>query len=292
MGSNAFLAVNMQEKDRWAGVVVIAASLALGGCTKEIESDPAMHNLEAARTTLASATSVARAETSYRTHLYSELDADVYSRLDSDEISGPGLLVKAIHAEVGDPVRRGQLLATLEDDEATLQVEAAAARADQAEARFRRVEELHEREVVSPAEYEAALYAKRGADAALKRAQLNLARTRVRAQFSGVVARRYVRVGELVQDAAPLFRVTAMAPLRARLLVPESQAAFFHTGAPVRLSGASAESATARVLLVGPTVDPASGTREVILELPEAGALRPGAAVVAELVSIAEATER
>lgn len=292
MGSNAFLAVNMQNKIRWPGVVVFAVSLTLGGCTKEIESDLGTQNLEAARTTLASATSVARAETRYRTYLYSELDADVYSRLDSDDISGPGLPVKAIHAEVGDPVRRGQLLATLEDDEATLQVEAAAARADDAKAHFQRVEELHEREVVSPAEYDAALYAKRGADATLKRAQLNLARTRVRAPFSGVVARRYVRVGELVEDAVPLFRVTAMAPLRARLLVPESEAVFFHSGAPVRLSGASAEAATARVLLVSPTVDPASGTREVIVELSEAGALRPGAAVVAELTSVEKVGER
>jgi hypothetical protein len=73
-----------------------------------------------------------------------------------------------------------------------------------------------------------------------------------------------------------------MAPLRARLLVPESQIGDFNTGAPVSLNGVDGETATARVLVVGPTVDPGSGTREVILELRELNGFRPGATVVAE----------
>ncbi len=94
-----------------------------------------------------------------------------------------------------------------------------------------------------------------------------------------MVARRYIRVGELVREGTPLFRVTAMSPLRARVLVPESEAATFRIGAPVRVRDARGREATARVVVMGPTVDPASGTREVVVELAEPDGFRPGASV-------------
>ena len=50
--------------------------------------------------------------------------------------------------------------------------------------------------------------------------------------------------------------------------------------------------AEARVLLVGPTVDPGSGTREVILEVAEPGGFLPGAAAVAEPVRPEARAER
>ncbi|KPK62568.1 MAG: hypothetical protein AMS21_07415, partial [Gemmatimonas sp. SG8_38_2] len=127
-----------------------------------------------------------------------------------------------------------------------------------------------------------ALYAKRYADAELARAKLDFSRTRVKAPFAGVIARRYVREAELIEGSTPLFRITAMAPLRARLLVPETRAWAFRAGAPVRLTDSAGNTATARVLVVSPTVNPGSGTREVIVELSEPNGFRPGAAVFVE----------
>ncbi|MFQ5889504.1 MAG: efflux RND transporter periplasmic adaptor subunit [Gemmatimonadota bacterium] len=266
----------------WLGSVGLAASVV--SCAQEIESSPDTDGTTERRTTLAAATPEERSDDLYQTHLYSERDADVYARLDEDELSGSGLPVVAIHVEIGDAVGAGRLLATLEDAEAKLAVEEARAEADAARVNFERIRELREREVVSPSEYDDALYENRRAQAALQRAELNLARTRVRAPFAGVVSRRYVRVGELVEERTPLFRITALAPLRARLLVPEARAGAFSLGATVRLTAADGTTGEAPVILIGPTVDPASGIREVIVELPEAGAFKPGAAVVAELV--------
>ena len=78
---------------------------------------------------------------------------------------------------------------------------------------------------------------------------------------------------------------------RARLLVPETRATAFMAGAPVQITGSTGESATARILVVSPTVDPGSGTREVIVELSEPNGFRPGAAVLIE-PSEEEAKER
>ena len=271
---------------------MIAAATALLGCSEEIETNPEMTLARADITSLASATATAESDEGFTTYLYSELDVDVFSRLGSGSFFEQGVIVDNIHVEVGDPVESGQLLATLENDIAAIELEAAMANADEAAANHARVEELRGRELISPSEYDEALYAMRYAEAELKSAKLNLSRTRVRAPFDGVISRRYVRVGELIEGSTPLFRVTAMTPLRARLLIPESSAGSFVAGAPVKVTDVNGASATARVLVVGPTVDPGSGTREVIIELGEPNGFRPGAAVSIAPTTAAEVENR
>ncbi len=253
------------------------------GCAEQIHSDPAEETVEQTRPGVAVAASEADDHRSFQTNLYSERDADLYNRLMIEETAGGGIPITAIRVEVGDRVRTGQLLATLENSDARLYVEAAEPEAAVAAATLRRVEELRESGAVSEAEHDQAVYENLTAEAALKQAQLNLSRTQIRAPFAGVVSRRYVRVGDIVDDEMPLFRVTAMAPLRARLLVPESNVASFGVGAPVLITATDGTTGTAQVIIVGPTIDPGSGTREVIVELAEVGEFRPGASVVAEL---------
>jgi RND family efflux transporter MFP subunit len=253
---------------------------ALLACSQEIESDPDARPTEGIRLSLASTASVADTETGFQTYLYSERDVDVVSRLGTGVYFEQGVVVTILHVEVGDAVQADQLLATLDDDEVEIELEAAQAAADEAEANFQRIEQMREKQVVPESEYERALYAKRYSEAQLKRAKLDYSRTRVRAPFSGVVSRRYIKVKELIEGSTPLFRITAMAPLRARILVPEAGASAFRKGAPATVTASSGESATARVIVVSPTVDPGSGTREVIVELPQPNGFRPGAAVM------------
>lgn len=268
---------------RWFKLTAVAVlSGAAFGCSKEIESEPDKIGLESASLNLAALAPSPATASGYRTFLFSERDVDVYSRPGAGDFFEQGVSVMSINVEVGDRVTAGQVLASLENDEAQLEVDAAQARADEARANFKRMEELKSQELISPAEYDQALYAMRYADAALERAQLDLSRTRIRSPFTGVISRRYVRAGELVVGGTALFRVTAMSPLRARLLVPEAEAAAFRSGAPVHVTGANGETGTARTVVVGPTVDPGSGTREVLIELSEPGDFRPGSAVTAK----------
>lgn len=254
-----------------------------GGCAREIGSD-AEEVPQEARATVALAVPDNDGDRTFETNLYSERDADLFNRLMVQENVGVGMPITSIRVEVGDRVNAGQLLATLEDSDARIDVAAAEPEAEIAASNLRRVQELRKTGAVSEAELEDAIYQSRTADAAVEKARLNLSRTEIRAPFAGVVSRRYVRVGDVVDDKTPLFRVTALAPLRARLLVPESKVAAFGAGAPVRLTAADGTTGTARVILVGPTVDPGSGTREVIVELSRVGDFRPGASVTAELI--------
>lgn len=270
------------------GLVLVGALLATG-CAREIGSDESdasgSRAADASQATVALSAPRAESRRTFQTYLYSERDADLYSRLMVEETAGVGIPVTAIHVEVGDRVAEGRLLATLESADARLEVQAAEPVAEMAASNLRRVEELAATGAVSEAEHEDALLRSRTADAALDKARLNLSRTEVRAPFAGVVSQRYVRVGDMVDDETPLFRVTAMAPLRARLLVPESEVAAFAPGAAVRLTAADGSAGTARVIIVSPTTDAGSGTREVIVELRDIGDFRPGASATAELAT-------
>jgi len=275
------LAVIM-KRVKLTGLASIFLAGAILGCSREIESDPDASAGEGIRLSLASTASAADVDLGYHTFLYSERDVDVVSQMVSGYYFEQGIVVMTIHAEVGDAVQRGQLLATLDDADVQIQLEAARAALDEANANFARIETMREKEVVAQSEHDAAVYAKRYADTELRRAELDLSRTRITAPFSGVVSRRYIRERELIEGSTPLFRITAMAPLRARLLVPETRASAFLAGAPVQITDANGETTTARVLVVSPTVDPGSGTREVIVELSEPNGFRPGASVMIE----------
>ncbi len=273
-------------------VFALVGAMLAAGCATEIGSDAAEESAtgaraatDASRATVALIAPEVDTRRTFQTNLYSERDADLYSRLMVEETAGVGIPITAIRVEVGDRVAEGKVLATLESSDARLEVEAAEPEAEIAASNLRRIEELAKSGAVSQAEHEDAVLRSRTADAALAKAKLNLSRTEVRAPFSGVISRRYVRVGDMVDDETPLFRVTAMAPLRARLLVPESEVAAFTPGAPVLLTAADGSEGTARVILVGPTTDPGSGTREVIVELTAVGDFRPGAAATAGLAA-------
>ncbi len=266
--------------DNWKTRCLTLAGLALlSACSTEVQSDPGEEPATERRLSLSDVTTESVPE-GFTAFLYSERDADVFTRMPDDEASGSGVPVRMIHTEVGDRVREGQLLATLEDDVAQLEVQRFRPEVEESRLQLERLRELHGTGVVSDAEYEAALYTNQRAEAALAWAELYLSRTQVRAPFSGVVSQRYIRVGQVVDETEPLFRVTALSPLRARLLVPEEQVDEFSIGDPVPIRDADDHAIMGEVIIVGPTVDPGSGTREVIIEIRQVGEFRPGASIV------------
>jgi membrane fusion protein (multidrug efflux system) len=113
--------------------------------------------------------------------------------------------------------------------------------------------------------------------------ELELEKTRLRAPFDGVVARRYIRVGQNVLKDEKCFRFSQLAPLQVRFLVPETSAQHPRPGDEVRvaLAGDAQRAFPARILKVSPTVDAASGSFEVTAQLSggDLGGLRPGMAV-------------
>ena len=110
--------------------------------------------------------------------------------------------------------------------------------------------------------------------------ELEKEKTRITAPFDGIVARRYVRVGQKVAISDRLFWVTAVSPLEVKFTLPERFVGKLKNGQTVSVEladGSSAVRHTAAVRQISPVVDPSSGTIEIVARLqgpvPD---LRPG----------------
>ncbi len=111
--------------------------------------------------------------------------------------------------------------------------------------------------------------------------ELELEKTQVTAPFNGVVARRYVRAGQTVARNDRLFWVTAVAPLRIRVTLPEKFLGRIRSGTMMAVTATEGAAPDrryrARVIQVSPVVDPSSDTIEVLAELfGDTSGLRPG----------------
>lgn len=218
-------------------------------------------------------------------------------------------VVAKILVEAGTPVKKGQLLAALDDRQISADLEAARAKTRstendlknwEAEAKvldsdYQRAEKMWQAQIISKEQLEHAKYKAESDQWDVKRVsellanareserslELEMEKTRITAPFDGVVARRYIRVGQSIARTDRLFWVTAVAPLRIRVTLPEQFLGRVKAGTAVTIT--SAEDATAsrpyraRVIEVSPVVDPSSDTIEVLAQLAgDTSGLRPG----------------
>jgi membrane fusion protein, multidrug efflux system len=226
--------------------------------------------------------------TQFRTSgpLVAEHQADVAAQSDGR--------VTSIAVEIGDRVRRGQLLASFDDrslraavDSQTsrlaslrAQVQEWEAEEKMDEADLRRADQLRSDKILSEEAWEHVKYkldevvaevARYRADETvvesdLRAAKLQLEQCQIVAPFAGVVGRQSLRVTQEVKKGDVLFWITAEAPLRILFTVPESAMTAFPLGAPLCLTTPDYPELrqSARILRVSPVVDPASDSIQVI----------------------------
>lgn len=216
-------------------------------------------------------------------------------------------MVSHISVDTGTLVQKGQLLGELDNRQVMADRDAAASRVKSLEfdvkgweyetkvleADLARAEKMWEAQLITKQDLDHTRYKVEAdrfeteryranlesARQQLKTAELELAKTRIVAPFPGVVGRRYVRVGDKVTMGERLFWVTQTAPLRMRFTLPEKYVGKIHKGdmLTVTITDAPEVKHSARILLVSPVIDPASGTIEVSAEvMPPLGDLKPG----------------
>ena len=219
----------------------------------------------------------------------------------------PGRVV-AVHARVGDSVKAGQLLATLEHEELSWQVKAAqaavaVARAGLEGARLEheRTRELHDGGAAPSAQLDGsrvrlalAQAQVEQAEAAAGLAALQLDKARIVSPIGGVVTRRSVDVGVQVGPQTTLCVVEDLAELKLESAVDAAEWSRIADGAPADITSDArpGEVFHGRVTLRSPSLDPA--TRRASIELTVDGAPRallPGmfarATIAAEAVQAA-----
>lgn len=209
--------------------------------------------------------------------LYVEHDAAIYSRS-----SG---IVQAILVDLGTRVKAGQLLARLESADQEIALAQARDRHADLSVQAERQRKLKVAGVVTQADSERVELEFRTATLALQKAQRDYDLTRILAPFGGVVTGRSARIGRLVASGDSLFHLTALSPVLATVRLPEISAFGVKLGAEAEVLGPRGERAGAKVVRASPTIDPASGTREVVLQLTSGDRLPPGSSVTVRIGS-------
>jgi RND family efflux transporter MFP subunit len=111
-------------------------------------------------------------------------------------------------------------------------------------------------------------------------------KTRVQAPREGLIAKRYVSLGDYVSPGQPLFDLVSVKKLRARLAFPEHHAANICVGKEVALASPVAPQSVAvgAVTSINPRINPRSRALDVIVEFDNPGDWYPGASVDAKLI--------
>lgn len=174
---------------------------------------------------------------------------------------------------------------------------AAEAAAAEAEADYRRVADIHARQLVARAQLDQAsarLAAARAqlesAAAAVKAAAEQVDYTEVRAPYSGIVTQRHVEIGETVRPGQPLISGLSLDRLRLNVQIPQTDVAAIRQYGQAALLLADGRRIAAERVLVFPYADPSTHSFAVRVELPEiATGLAPGmTAKVAFVIGSAE----
>ncbi len=195
--------------------------------------------------------------------------------------------VTAVRRDEGDAVRKGELLATLDNITLDATADRALAELARAEAELGDLERLHAQGAISDKDLADARHALSTARTSAHEASRTQDYTRITAPFAGVVAVREVRVGEYVSSARRAFQVVDLDRLRVVASLPERDVERVRTGQRARLASSYDESQTTggTVERVSPVIDPTSGTFRVTIALdPDQEVLRPGQFVSVHVV--------
>lgn len=216
--------------------------------------------------------------------------------------------VTRILVNVGDTVKRNDLIAEMEDDEmqqqvhrATAAISVAVASLSQREAELanarvsvERAQTLLNDGLIPRQQFEAESTALRvleaqvqlaraqklQAEAELRELNIRVEQAKIYSPIDGQVSARFVDLGALVGPSTPLVRVVNIATLVTATSVAESDIGKMRVGssATVRVDAMPAEAFLGRVARISPVLDPSTRTANVEIEIPN-----PGMALRAEM---------
>ena len=289
-----------------AALGLLATTLAFSSCSSSEASDSSAGATEkpaapASTDVRYDAVRVTATQPAQALNLPGELESyyqtDIFPRVSS--------YVRTLHADIGDHVRQGQLLAELDAPELTAALSEALSKEKAAEATFsasrgsfRRLRQTARTPgAVSPLNLDEARTRTASDSLAVVAARAHYqaagqmaAYLRITAPFAGVITERSLAAGAFVgpggQAAVPLFKLKQIDRLRLRLAVPEAYVGDIKTGAPVQFNVRPfpGQAFTGRINRVADNVTP--GTRSELVEIDIANPqeqLKPGMYAAASL---------
>jgi membrane fusion protein (multidrug efflux system) len=144
--------------------------------------------------------------------------------------------VMGVRSDLGDRVRRGQVLLDVRSDVVEAQLQEAEASREKAAADEARAAPLRAQGIISQQEYEKVRTELRVAQARRDRLRIERERAQVRAPFDGSVSARLTNLGDYVRPGTVVFRLVQDDPLKFRGEVPERDVPSLRPGQVLRVT--------------------------------------------------------
>ncbi|MCC6796179.1 MAG: efflux RND transporter periplasmic adaptor subunit [Candidatus Hydrogenedentes bacterium] len=178
----------------------------------------------------------------------------------------------SLHAEEGDEVTTGDVLAELDTAELNTQLAAARTQLAKTKADYERSRESVKEGLVPPVEAENARYAYDQQKSNVDQLEVQLSNQTVRAPLSGVVTKKLAQTGQSITAGTSIYEIIDPATYLLNINAPEKgYLSRIKVGqkASVQLDSLD-EPVNAKVRRINPAVDPASGTVKVTLDFEKA----------------------
>ena len=198
------------------------------------------------------------------------------------EISGK---ITSLDIQEGRPVRKGQLLFTINAADVQAQLQKQMYNIKLYQAQEKRERTLLQKEYISQQEYEQSNNALLTARADLQALRATLSKAYVRAPFDGILGLRNTSVGAYVSPGTTITTLSRVQPVKVDFNVPSRFAQSVRVGDPVLVTDeATTRKFTATVYAINPQIDPVSRTLPVrAIYANKHSELRPGGFVKVNL---------
>jgi membrane fusion protein (multidrug efflux system) len=175
-------------------------------------------------------------------------------------------LVRELPFREGAAIRKGELIAQLDDTQLQAELTRAQALLDQKKVTYNRVKGLADQAAISPQEFDDAAAILKVAQADLAMIEARLSKTRIVAPFDGVVGARRVSPGAFVRPGTAITDLAQLAELKVTFAAPERYFPELKRGAVVAVSTTAYPdfALNGTIEVVEPVVDQATRSARII----------------------------
>jgi len=198
------------------------------------------------------------------------------------EVSG---IIRNLYFQEGSYVTKGQILFDIDDTELQAQLLQMQTQEKLAAENARRASLLLEKEAISTQENDVARADLLSAKAQTQLIEAQIAKTKVRAPFSGKIGLRSVSAGEYLTPTTVVANLLSTNPLKVSFAIPEKYTAQIKVGQPLHFTvSGSSQKYEAKIYAIEPGIDAQTRTIQIrALAANDEGKLYPGSFAKIEL---------
>ncbi len=222
-------------------------------------------------------------ETSFKNYIeiQGRIDAEDNVQVSSET---PGV-VTAVYAKIGQQVSRGQVLAQLDDQVLKQQISEAQTQLELATTLYERQKNLWDQKIGTEVQFLNAQTQKNAAERRIATIRSQISMYKVKAPISGTIDLMDLKVGQAVSPGISSIRIVNASKLKAKAQLAESYAGTVSQGDEVNVIFPDIpDSLNTKISFVSKTIDPASRSFDVQINLPSNAKYRPNMIAILKIV--------